>query len=87
MQGVVFGFPTSGIRTYSITTTSTSGPDWLSGGAFGFEGSILAVLLVLAAIWWYRDSLKTEKLSAVIQQSLNAVPAPMDQSVLDDKVD
>lgn len=87
MQGVVFGFPTSGIRTYSITTTSTSGPDWLSGGAFGFEGSILAVLLVLAAIWWYRDSLKTEKLSAVIQQSLDVVPAPMDQSVLDDKVD
>lgn len=65
-QGVIFGFPTSGIRTYSLTETTTSGPDWLSGGAFGFEGSVLAVLLIVAAIWWYRGSYRQEQLSDVM---------------------
>lgn len=87
MQGVVFGFPTSGVRTYSITNTSTSGPDWLSGGAFGFEGSILAILLVVASIWWYRESLTKEKLSAVIDQSFKSPPNSIDVSILDEKID
>jgi hypothetical protein len=87
MQGVVFGFPTSGIRTYSLTTTTTSGPDWLSGGAFGFEGSILAILLVIAAIWWYQNSIKEEKLMAVIARSFKLAPVSIDDKILDDKAE
>lgn len=68
-QGVICGFPTSGIETYALTRTTTSGPDWLSGGVFGFEGSILALLLLIAAVWWYRDSFRQEKLSEIITQS------------------
>lgn len=83
-QGVVFGFPTSGIRTYSITRTSTSGPAWLSGGSFGFEGSILAILVVIAAIWWYRKYLKEERLTAVIQQSFQLPPETVSPEILDD---
>ncbi|MCB0629160.1 MAG: type II CAAX endopeptidase family protein [Saprospiraceae bacterium] len=71
MQGVVFGFPTSGVKTYALLDTTTSGPAWLSGGTFGFEGSILAILLMLAAIWWYRGSWKQERLSAIMNLSLN----------------
>lgn len=85
MQGVAFGFPTSGIRTYALTTTTTSGPDWLSGGAFGFEGSILAILLIIAAIWWYRNSLKEERLTTVIAGSLQVAPIALDDSILDNK--
>jgi hypothetical protein len=70
MQGVIFGFPTSGIRTYGILETTATGPGWLSGGDFGFEGSILALLLIAAAIWWYRTSWQQEKLSAIMNLSL-----------------
>ncbi|WP_170110745.1 CPBP family intramembrane glutamic endopeptidase [Flavilitoribacter nigricans] len=85
MQGVAYGFPTSGIRTYSLTNTTTSGPDWLSGGAFGFEGSILAILLLIAAIWWYRNSLREEKLTDMIERSFRTVPTTtIDQKILDD---
>lgn len=73
-QGVIFGFPTSGIKTYAIMETTTSGPDWLTGGPFGYEGSILAVLLIIAGIWWYRSSWQQEKLSAVMNLSLTSGP-------------
>lgn len=71
-QGVVLGFPTSGIKTYAIMGTTTSGPDWLSGGPFGYEGSILAVLLIIAGIWWYRGNWHQEKLSTVMNLSLSS---------------
>lgn len=87
MQGVVFGFPTSGIRTYSLTNTTTSGPDWLSGGAFGFEGSILAILLLFAAIWWYRDYIKKEKLTTIIAHSFKPTPTAKDHSIIDDNLE
>ena len=83
MQGVVFGIPTSGNRTYSIMETTTSGPAWLSGGAFGFEGSILAVLVVVAATWWYRESYRQEKLTAVANLSLTAPAKSIASEMLD----
>ncbi|MEZ5043192.1 MAG: type II CAAX endopeptidase family protein [Saprospiraceae bacterium] len=51
-QGVVFGYPTSGINTYQLLENQYSGPEWLSGGEFGFEGSIIAVLLLLGVFVW-----------------------------------
>lgn len=86
-QGVVFGFPTSGIRTYALTETTTSGPDWLSGGDFGFEGSILAVLLIVVTIWWYRKSWKQEQLTPMIQQSFKALPSTAKEDILDENLE
>lgn len=67
VQGVVLGYPTSGVSTYSLTEMQTTDPAWLSGGAFGFEGSVIAVLVALAGIWWYRDSLANEQLSELVR--------------------
>lgn len=51
-QGVIFGYPTSGINTYEILANQYGDPAWLSGGEFGFEGSILAVLLLAGVFYW-----------------------------------
>jgi len=60
-QGVIFGYPTSGINTYEVLANQYSGPQWLSGGDFGFEGSIFAVLLLTAVfIWELRKGRPTE---------------------------
>ncbi len=60
-QGVIFGYPTSGINTYEVLANQYTGPQWLSGGDFGFEGSIFAVLLLTAVfIWELRKGRPTE---------------------------
>ena len=46
MQGSFFGFEVSGFDTYSLLDSSETGPDWLTGGAFGFEGSVLCALFL-----------------------------------------
>lgn len=51
-QGVIFGYPTSGINTYEVMANQYTGPQWLSGGDFGFEGSIFAVLLLTVVFVW-----------------------------------
>ena len=53
LQSTVFGFAVSGMETYSILKTETTGPDWLTGGAFGLEGSLLTLVLILLAITYY----------------------------------
>ncbi len=45
-QGNVFAFPVSGSDAgEAFIEVSTHGPDWLSGGAFGVEGSIVSILV------------------------------------------
>lgn len=47
------GFNVSGLDIYSVIVTENSGPDLLTGGAFGLEGSILGIIaevLVVAGI-------------------------------------
>jgi membrane protease YdiL (CAAX protease family) len=53
-QTTIFGFPTSGIRPVGSTLTllDQSGPDWLTGGAFGPEGGLLGSRVLAAACWW-----------------------------------
>lgn len=55
-EGTVFGFPVSGQYFYQIIRQSTSGPELITGGAFGPEaGLILLPILLLgtAGIYWY----------------------------------
>ena len=46
--------PVSGLELFDAPyyEASMSGPDWLGGGAFGPEGSVLATLTLGAASWW-----------------------------------
>ena len=57
-QGPVFGFGASGHQKPSLFQLELAGPDWLSGGSFGPEGSILIVPILLLAIlamrYWAR---------------------------------
>ncbi len=52
MQGTVYGIPVSGTRVDGWLVSQRTGPDWLSGGAFGAEASVvaLAACLTLSAI-------------------------------------
>jgi membrane protease YdiL (CAAX protease family) len=52
MQGTVYGIPVSGGKADGWLVSYRTGPDWLSGGAFGAEASVvaLAVCSTLSAI-------------------------------------
>jgi membrane protease YdiL (CAAX protease family) len=43
-QGTVYGIPVSGLRADGWLISSRSGPDWLSGGVFGAEASVVALI-------------------------------------------
>lgn len=50
LAGTVFGSPVSGVRpSSSWLSAEFTGPEWLTGGSFGIEGSVLTVLFSLAA--------------------------------------
>ena len=52
VQGTVLGFPVSGTTDFSgaFTDLAASGPTWLSGGAYGPEGSVFSLVGRLAII-------------------------------------
>lgn len=59
-QGPVFGFAASGQEKISLMNLTITGPDWLSGGKFGPEGSIIIIPIIVIAIflmrWWTREN-------------------------------
>lgn len=53
-QGNIFGFEVSGKDIgVSLLNATVSGPDWLTGGAFGAEASVIPVVLGLLLSAWY----------------------------------
>jgi uncharacterized protein len=48
-QGPIFGLQVSGIVLPSLLSVEVVGPSWLSGGKFGFEGSVVATVVTLVA--------------------------------------
>jgi len=48
LQGPILGYQVSGIALKPMLQQNLSGPESLTGGAFGFEGSILAIILNIA---------------------------------------
>ena len=53
-QGNIFGFEVSGKDLgVSLLNPTVSGPDWLTGGAFGAEASVIPVFLGLLLSAWY----------------------------------
>ena len=53
-QTTMFGFSTSGQEFHgrTIFTNVVSGPQWLTGGAFGPEGGALATLALIISTWF-----------------------------------
>jgi len=47
-QGGIFGVSVSGHPSGGLLDGTLSGPEWLSGGVFGVEASIVAVILGIA---------------------------------------
>jgi membrane protease YdiL (CAAX protease family) len=45
VQGTVYGIPVSGTRADGWLVSTRSGPDWLSGGVFGAEASVVALAM------------------------------------------
>ncbi|MES2759344.1 MAG: type II CAAX endopeptidase family protein [Pseudomonadota bacterium] len=45
----VFSLPTSGNAANGLLQGRLSGPDWLSGGAYGIEGSVVTMVVIGAA--------------------------------------
>jgi membrane protease YdiL (CAAX protease family) len=58
MQGPVIGFPVSGIPFNSLFILETKGNPLVSGGDYGFEGSLISSFFLLAAfsVWGYFES-------------------------------
>lgn len=62
-QGTVYGIPVSGLKADGWLVSTRTGPDWLSGGAFGAEASVVALTLcslcslALLAVALRRDSI------------------------------
>jgi membrane protease YdiL (CAAX protease family) len=59
----VADLPVSGLELFDAPfyEATMSGPDWVGGGAFGPEGSVLATMALGAAAWW---CWKTDRLKA-----------------------
>lgn len=47
VQGMVYGIPVSGASASGWLVSSRTGPDWLSGGIFGAEASVVTLALCL----------------------------------------
>ncbi len=53
-EGVVFGFPVSGLATYTLSRINVHGPELWTGGAFGPEaGLIILPSLIVGGILIY----------------------------------
>jgi hypothetical protein len=48
-QGGIFGIAVSGTPSQGLLRAQLTGPEWLSGGTFGAEASIVSIALCLAA--------------------------------------
>lgn len=56
LQGPVLGYHVSGIELTSLLDQILEGPALLTGGAFGFEGSIICLVLYIVFTAWFAYS-------------------------------
>jgi membrane protease YdiL (CAAX protease family) len=64
-EGVIFGFPVSGLDIYHLTHNQIQGPEIWTGGAFGPEAGLIvlpALVIGSALIWFYtRDRIASQE--------------------------
>lgn len=51
-QGFIWGVPVSGFEFQGLVEGQLYGPEWKSGGAFGLEASVIALVVATAAGLW-----------------------------------
>ncbi|GLQ88123.1 CPBP family intramembrane glutamic endopeptidase [Dyella flagellata] len=79
-QGTIYGIPVSGTGGKGWLLSSRTGPDWLSGGAFGAEASVVALLVctsvsvVLLLTALRRKSIVRSRRSRAVTPSCEATP-------------
>lgn len=79
-QGTIYGIPVSGGDAKGLLLSSRTGPDWLSGGAFGAEASVVAlavctsVSVVLLLIALRRRSIVRPSWSRRVNAAYEATP-------------
>jgi len=49
MQGAVYGVPVSGLPAHGVIEAKLAGPTLLTGGSFGLEASVIALVIATAA--------------------------------------
>jgi len=67
-QTTIFSFPTSGIEfaEYKLFGTVVTGPEWLTGGAFGPEGGGLATVTLIVCIFYVLKSRRFEAVAGIV---------------------
>jgi membrane protease YdiL (CAAX protease family) len=95
-QGEIFDVPVSGLAMNGLVNARIQGPELLSGGQFGFEASIIALVLATAAgvwlvvrairqgelvrPWWVRRRLASEEAVRVDVDRDADLGAPFDRA-------
>ncbi len=53
-QTTLYGLITSGVpfKGFQFVRATQSGPEWITGGAYGPEGGVLTTIAVIAALWY-----------------------------------
>lgn len=70
-QGTILGFAVSGhSRMYSLIRPRISGPDILTGGNFGAEASIIAVVLGAAISFWIYMKIRKKTVEAPEEETM-----------------
>jgi membrane protease YdiL (CAAX protease family) len=70
-EGNIFGFPVSGEYTYQLIRQTVSGPDIITGGAFGPEGGLIllpALLLGVGIVFLYTWN-RTKRLKEISSEA------------------
>jgi len=50
VQSAFLGFPVSGLEIHSLVDLEETGNDYITGGAFGYEGSLVSIIILLLCI-------------------------------------
>lgn len=59
VQSAFLGFPVSGIEIHSLVDLKETGNDYITGGAFGYEGSLISiVILILCIVYLLKTDLR-----------------------------
>lgn len=88
LQSTVLGFAVSGVETYRWLHLRLDGPDWLTGGAFGLEGSAISIGLLAAccvALWSRSQGRTPMGMARATVVEADDAPTAVIQSPFDDE--
>lgn len=75
-QGGIFGVPVSGLPDHGLIDSKLQGPEILSGGPFGLEASVIALVVATAAgVWFVRRAIRAGKIFGPMWSREKPVPA------------